>query len=120
LDISAILKKANKQKQMIYMGYVDNISAFDGWRNMLDRQRYRRFCKSLLFRQKSILPVCAAILNSKFSNSTVLIDTRRTNKMHIRFLKFVDFWPFGSENKIFSFLSAILDFAAILDYSSKI
>jgi hypothetical protein len=58
MDISAILKKVNKQKKMVYMGYVDNISAFDGYRNMLDRQRL-------------ILPVCAAILDSKFSNSTV-------------------------------------------------
>jgi hypothetical protein len=40
LGISAILKKGNKQKQMVYMGYVDNISAFDSWRNMLDWQRY--------------------------------------------------------------------------------
>jgi hypothetical protein len=71
LDISAILKKVNKQKKMVYMGYVDNISAFDGWRNMLDRQRYRRFGKSRFFRQKSILPIYAAILNSKFSNFTV-------------------------------------------------
>jgi hypothetical protein len=58
------------------------------------------------------------ILN--FQTLRFLIDTSRTNKTHIRFLKFVDFWPFGSENKIFSFLGAILDFAAILDYSSKI
>jgi hypothetical protein len=42
------------------------------------------------------------------------------NKTHKRFLKSVDFWPFGSENKISSFLGAILDFTAILDYSSKI
>jgi hypothetical protein len=28
LNIPAILKKVHKQKQMVYMGYVENISAF--------------------------------------------------------------------------------------------
>jgi hypothetical protein len=34
-----------------------------------------------------------------------------SKKTHKRFLKFVDFWPFGSKNKIFSFLGAISDYA---------
>jgi hypothetical protein len=41
------------------------------------------------------------ILN--FQTLLFLIDTSRTNKKHIRFLKFVDFWPFGSENFFFRF-----------------
>jgi hypothetical protein len=49
-DISAILKKLHKQKQKVYMGYVDNISAFHDWKNMLDRLRYRRFYKSRFYR----------------------------------------------------------------------
>jgi hypothetical protein len=63
-DISAILKTAHKQKQMVYMGHVDNISTFADWKKMLYWQRYEPFCESYLFQQKSIQSVCAAILNS--------------------------------------------------------
>jgi len=49
LDNSAILRKFQKQKQMVYLGSVDNISAFRASQNMLYWQRYGRFCKSRFF-----------------------------------------------------------------------
>jgi len=48
------------------------------------------------------------------------MDTSRTNKTQKRFLKSVQNWPFGSKNKIFSVLGAILDFSAILEFSDEV
>jgi hypothetical protein len=63
LKISAILKYFDKQKQMVYIGCLDNISAFEDCRNFEDLPNYRRFCESQFFQQKSIYLICAAILN---------------------------------------------------------
>ena len=50
----------------------------------------------------------------------LFMDTSRTNKTQKRFLKSVQNWPFGSKNKIFSVLGAILDFAAILEFGDEV
>jgi hypothetical protein len=59
------LKKVHKQKQMVYMGLGQHFSVC-----RLDEYvvSAKIQCKNRFFRQKLILSICAAILDSKNSN----------------------------------------------------
>jgi hypothetical protein len=46
----------------------------------------------------------------------IFVNASTANKTQKSFLKSVENWPFGSKNKFFCVLDAILDFAAILNF----
>jgi hypothetical protein len=72
------------------------------------------------FKQKSIKSIFSAILDYTFQTQRLVVDASTTKQTHKSFWNSVENWRFGSKNKIFEVLVAILDFAAILDLLSNI